>query len=44
MDQVKESLSQITAKDEIVKERCSTDEAPVCETRQTKLENVLAVG
>jgi hypothetical protein len=41
MDQGKDSLSQITAKDEIVKGDLPLMMAPVCETRQTKLEYVL---
>ena len=41
MDQDKGSLSQITAKKEIVKEDIPLIRAPVCETRQIKLEYVL---
>jgi hypothetical protein len=43
MDQDERSLSQITAKYEIVKEYLPLM-APVCETKQIKLEYVLAVG
>jgi hypothetical protein len=38
VDQDKGSLSQITAKYEIIKKKSSTDDAPVCETKQRKLE------
>jgi hypothetical protein len=45
MDQVKEvPFHRLLPKYEIVKRRSSTDDAPVCETRQIKLEYVLAVG
>jgi hypothetical protein len=37
---VRDSLLQITANRDSQR-RCSTDEAPACETKQTKLENVL---
>ena len=39
-----DSLSHITANDEIVKKNVFHWMAPVCETRQIKLEYVLAVG
>jgi hypothetical protein len=44
MDQKKDSPSQITAKDEIVKKNVFHWMAPVCETKKIKLEYVLAVG
>jgi hypothetical protein len=44
MDQVKEvPFHRLLPKYEIVK-RKSTDDAPVCETKQIQLEYVLAVG
>jgi hypothetical protein len=44
MDQDKDSLSQITAKKEIVKEDIPLIRAPVCETRQIKLKCVAVVS
>jgi hypothetical protein len=44
MDQSDKFPLQITAKDEIVKKNVFHWMAPVCETKQIKLEYVLAVG
>jgi hypothetical protein len=44
MDQDKDSLSQITAKEEIVKEDIPLMRAPVCETRQMKLKCAAVVS
>jgi hypothetical protein len=44
MDQGKDSLSQITAKKEIVKEDVPLIRAPVCETRQIKLKCAAVVS
>jgi hypothetical protein len=44
MDQDKDSLSQITAKKEIVKEDIPLIRAPVCETRQIKLKRAAVVS
>jgi hypothetical protein len=44
MDQDKDSLSQITAKKEIVKEDIPLIRAPVCETRQIKLKCAAVVS
>ena len=44
MDQGKDSLSQITAKKEIVKENVPLMRAPVCETRQIKLKCAAVVS
>jgi hypothetical protein len=44
MDQDKGSLSQITAKKEIVKEDIPLIRAPVCETRQIKLKRAAVVS
>jgi hypothetical protein len=44
MNQDKGSLSQITAKKEIVKEDIPLKRAPVCETRQMKLKRVAVVS
>jgi hypothetical protein len=43
MDQDKDSLSQITAKNEIVKENIPLMRAPVYETRQVKLKECAAM-
>jgi hypothetical protein len=44
MDQDKDSLSQITAKKEIVKEDIPLIRAPVCEPRQIKLKCAAVVS
>jgi hypothetical protein len=44
MDQDKDSLSQITAKKEIVKEDIPLIRAPVCKTRQIKLKRAVVVS
>ena len=44
MDQDKGSLSQITAKKEIVKEDIPLIRAPVCETRQINLKRAAMVS
>jgi hypothetical protein len=44
MDQDKDSLSQITAKKEIVKEDIPLIRAPVCETRKLKLKRAAVVS